>query len=208
MKSSSFLKPVIAIAFLVATPLTMLAQGPKRNSVDVSVGGGYAYLNTSDSGTDDGKKHHATLDTSISYNLLKTVSIGFEYTLTPLDNETIDGVNFTEHLHNYGAVARFGLLPNRFVVPYVLVAGGGLRLEDHASQGNESASIKQPGNYFGAGGGANIYLGHGLGVRPEFRYQRQTLNNTTIDGFAVQGSGKNEAFLTGSIFYQFGGRGK
>jgi hypothetical protein len=208
MKSSLFLKPVIVLACLAAAPMTMLAQGPKRGSVDVAVGGGYAYLNTSDDGTNDGKKHHATLDTSISYNVLKAVSVGFEYTFTPLDNETINGINFTEHLHNYGAVARVALLPNRFLVPYVLVAGGGLQLKDQATQGNVTGSIKQSGGYFGAGGGANVYLGHGFGVRPEFRYQRQTLSDTTIDGIAVKGSGKNEAFLTGSIFYQFGGRGK
>jgi len=208
MKSSLFMKSVIALAFLVAAPIALLAQGPKRGSVDVAVGGGYAYLNTSDPGTDDGTKHHEMLDTSVSYNVLKLVSIGFEYTFTPLDNENIDGVSFTERLHNYGAVARFGFLPNRLVVPYVVVAGGGLSLKDEASQGNQSASVKASGGYFGAGGGANVYLGHGFGVRPEVRYQRQQLSDTTFEGFTVKGSGKNEIFLTGSLFYQFGGRGR
>ena len=208
MMSSTFLRTVVAAGVFAVAVSGASAQGLKAGSVDVAVGGGYAYLNTSDAGTSDGKKNHGILDASVSYDFTKRVSLGFEYTFTPLDNETISGVQLTERLHNYGAVARFALLPNRLVVPYAVVAGGGLSLDDKASQGSVSESVNQSGGYFGIGGGANLYLHHGFGVRPEFRYQREQLSNTTFQGVVVQGSGKNEIYATASLFYQFGGRGK
>jgi hypothetical protein len=61
--------------------------------------------------------------------------------------------------------------------------------------------------YVAAGGGASFYVGHGFGIRPEFRYERQQFAATVVDGISISGGGQNDLRATVALFYQFGGRG-
>jgi len=184
-----------------------VAAKAQRGTGEVAVGGGYAYLDTGDT-TGTVSKNHGVLDASASYNVLSKLSVGFEYTFSSLASVSEDGVNANVHLNNYGALIRYGLVNTKFVMPYVSLAGGALDLTGNASDGTTSVSEGHHGGYLGVGLGANGYLGHGFGVRPEFRYERQQLSNNPDNNGIFKGNGRNEFTLTATVFYTFGGRGK
>ena len=196
----------VAALAMVASSAVVKAQS-QRNTAEVAVGGGYAYLDTGDtSGTVS--KNHGVLDASVSYNVLAKLSVGFEYTFSSLASESQDGVSANVHLNNYGALLRFGLVNTKFVMPYVSLAGGGLDLTGNATDGTTSISEGHHGGYLGVGLGANGNLGHGFGIRPEVRYERQQLSNNADNNGIFKGNGRNEITLTGTLFYTFGGHRK
>jgi hypothetical protein len=201
---SNTFKRSAAVAVIFAASIAAHAQ---RNTVEVAAGGGYSYLDTGRVGI-EGYKNHGTMDASVSYNVLKNLSAGFEYAFTPLHSETVGTSNGNAtgsvDVHNYGAVVRVGLFKAKALMPYVSVTGGGLDLKFSAKQGNLSGSQSFKGGYLGAGVGMNAYLGHGFGVRPEFRYERQQLKDSAQNYDIFAGNGRNQLNLTGSLFYTFG----
>ncbi len=196
---------LVAVFVMMSGSAVVWAQGAQRNTAEVAVGGGYAHLDTGDT-TGTVSKSHGVLDASASYNVLAKLSVGFEYTFSSLASESVDGVNANVHLNNYGALIRYGLVNAKFVMPYVSLAGGGLSLTGNASDGTASVSESHKGGYLGVGIGANGYLGHGFGVRPEVRYERQQLSNNPDNNGIFKGNGRNEITLTGTLFYTFGHR--
>jgi hypothetical protein len=204
----SFKKFVLATAVLCsASWFSALAQAPRGGSAEVAVGGGYSYLNLGDATDTTEPKNHGIFNAQASFNVTHRFSVGFEYAYSPLDTVVYENVTGTEHLQNYGAVARVGIFNAHVLMPYFVLAGGGLELTDKATQGNVSVSASQSGGYLGAGFGVNGYLGHHVGVRPEIRYQRQELSGQTESGVYFAGSGRNQVNATVDLFYTFGGRG-
>jgi hypothetical protein len=68
---------------------------------------------------------------------------------------------------------------------------------------NQSGTITNiAGMYEDIGGGVSYYIGRNFGIRPEFRYEAQTL-------FHSSGTeGINRLLASGTVFFQFGGRAK
>jgi hypothetical protein len=176
-----------------------LAQGILAGSFELSGSGGITNLN----GVDNKKGHGAFGFTGL-YNLDRSVAVGAEYNYLMLGSLSEGGVTENENLQMYGALARVTVFSNGFIAPYVVLSGGGNRLHATVSAGNLSDSASQLGGYFSTGGGVSIFLGHGFGVRPEFRYERQQFAATTIDGTPVSGGGQNDVRGIVALFYQFG----
>jgi hypothetical protein len=194
----------IFAAFLLGLSLTSVsrvssAQGIAAGSFEISGSGGITNLNGVDS-----KKGHGAFGFTGMYNLTRDVAVGAEYNYLMLGSLTEGAVTENENLQMYGALARVAIFSNRFVAPYAVLSGGGNRLHASASEGNESASASQSGGYISAGGGVSIFLGHGFGIRPEYRYERQQFAATTIDGTPVSGGGQSDMRGTVALFYQFG----
>jgi opacity protein-like surface antigen len=203
--------PILSLLIFVVLPLGAQAQGVKSGSIELSANGGITNLNGIDN-----KRGHGSFGFAGAYNLTSHLALIGEYNYIVLGSRSedvlSDGVSAgtltgKEDLQLYGAAARFSLINTRFVVPYVLVGGGGNRVQATATFQNQTISGSESGGYFAVGGGASFYLSHGFGVRPEFRYERQQFAGTTIEGIAVSGSGGNDLRATGALFYQFGGRG-
>lgn len=111
-------------------------------------------------------------------------------------SQSVPGASASLHLIDYGALARFNLVPNSKIVPYGIAAFGGSHATAGASAGGVSVSVSAGnGFYLGFGGGASIYLGPNWGVRAELR---DNWNH-------ISGSGVNAFAMTGGVFYQFGG---
>ncbi len=176
----------------------------KDSSIDVS--GNIGFSNLSGGETTDGKKHIA-FGFAGAYNFTDILSsLGFEYSYQMLGSETQSGVTASEHIQSYGPVLRGFLLKSGRVIPYLLVAAGGLSDKATASAGGITASASRNGYYIGFGGGTSIYAGSSWGIRPEVRYERQHFNSTTVDGSYSAASGQNYILGTISVFYQFGGK--
>ena len=190
----------VSLIFLLAVSSPAWAQGIAAGSGEVTGNIGFSNLK----GVDNGR--HVSLGGSGTYNLSQLVGVGFEYNFQMMGSQTISGITGSEHLQMYGPVARFALARSTRVVPYVLVAAGGVSDRAAVSAGNVSMSAAQKGFYFGFGGGASIYAGNNWGIRPEFRYERQHFNSTAIGTSTVGSYGQNYAQGTVAIFYQFGGR--
>jgi hypothetical protein len=123
-----------------------------------------------------------------------------------LGSETASGITVSGHIQSYGAVYRGYLSKSSRVVPYVLVAGGGLSETAVGSAQGAKVSISQNGEYFGFGGGASIFVDPSWGIRPELRYERQQFSAETVDGSSFAAYGQNYVLGTISVFYQFGGK--
>jgi hypothetical protein len=199
------LKCSIAALVVLLTLSTPLRAQVLAGSVDVS--GNVGFSNLSGDETVDGN-HHVAFGGSGAYNFAEMGAIGFDYSYQMLGSETLSGVSVSGHIQNYGGVYRAYLTKSSRVVPYVLVAGGGLSETEAASAGSIKVSVSQNGYYIGFGGGASIYAGPNWGIRPEFRYERQHFSATTVDGVSLAAYGQNYALGTISVFYQFGGRAK
>lgn len=157
-------------------------------SADVSGNVGYSNLTGADG------KNHINFGGSGGVNLSPRVTLLGEYTYMPMGSLT--GVAFNTQL--FGVASRLNFGNSKRVVPYALVGFGFDRLN-----GSESgASVSANGSYVAVGGGAGIYCGKNWGIRPEFRWERQevTFAGLIADTNVVMGSG--------SIFFQWGGRGK
>jgi hypothetical protein len=194
----------ISVAFLLWLSMASLsrpgaAQGIAAGSFEVSGNGGITNL----SGVDSKKGHGAFGFTGV-YNLTRDVAVGAEYNYLMLGSLSENGVTANENLQMYGALARVTVFSNRFVAAYAVLSGGGNRLHATASAGNVSDSASQTGGYFSAGGGVSIFLGHGFGIRPEYRYERQQFAATTVDGTPISGGGQSDMRGTVALFYQFG----
>lgn len=198
------LRSFLFVSFFAASLSTAaLAQAVVPGSFEVSANGGITNI----SGVDN-KKGHGTFGFDAAYNPASHVAIAAEYNYFMLGSMSENGVTATEHLDLYGAAARFVLLNGRHVVPYVVVAGGGIHDSASASDDNVSVNASRSGAYFGVGGGVSIYATHRLGIRPEFRYDHDHFDATTVDDVAVAGEGQNVARASFAIFYQFGGHGR
>jgi len=179
------------------------AQVVAPKSVDLSGNGGITDLKV-----DYGKEGHASFGVSAGYNVVRFLAVSADYNYINLGSSSEYGATATQSLQEYGVSARLALIDTRIVVPYVLGGGGGVRDSASASAGGQSASATQSGGYVTVGGGASIYVGHGFGVRPEFRYDRLQFAATTVDGVAIPGGGQSAPRATVAIFYQFGGTRK
>jgi hypothetical protein len=194
----------IFVAFLLCLSLASVsrvgsAQGIAAGSFELSGNGGITNL----TGVDSQKGHGAFGFTGV-YKLNQYVAVGAEYNYLSLGSLSVTGITENGNLQMYGALARAAIFSNRFAAPYVALSGGGNRLHATASAGNVSDSASQKGGYFSAGGGVSIFLGHGFGIRPEYRYERQQLAATTVNGTPVSGGGQNDMRGTVALFYQFG----
>jgi Outer membrane protein beta-barrel domain len=189
-----------ATVVLLAVSSPALAQGIAAGSGEVTGNIGFSNLK----GVDNSR--HISMGGSGTYNLTQLVGVGFEYNFQSMGSQTISGIKGSEHLQMYGPVARFALMKSARVVPFALVAAGGVSDRVAVSAGNVSMSASQGGFYAGFGGGASIYAGNNWGIRPEFRYERQHFNSTSIQGISVGSYGQNYAQGSVAVFYQFGGR--
>jgi hypothetical protein len=190
----------VSITFLLAVSLPALAQGIARGSGEASGTFGYAHVNGVTS------YNHFVLGGSAFYNINQYFAAGFEYKYTPLGSETIGGVNGTEHLQTYGGAARFAFSGSGRAVPYAVVGFGAVDEKAIASYQGVSESASQGGYYVSFGGGATIFGGQNWGVRPEFRFERQQFDGTSVGGLPVAAFGQNDVQGTVSVFYQFGGK--
>lgn len=153
---------------------------------------GYGDGNYSTSGV-GATNNHIEYGGSGGYNVTPNVTVLGEYSLMPMG--TYSGVTFKTQL--YGGGARFNFSASGRAVPYVAVSVGGNRFTGAES----GVSVSANGYYVGFGAGASIYLGRHWGVRPEFRYERQSIS------FGGITAGTNVILGSGSIFFQFGGQG-
>ena len=129
------------------------------------------------------------------YNVTSHITVLGEYKFDPLVLPPGDA--FTWHSQLFGVAARYNLTPSHKIVPYAIVGVGYYFLTASMSGIIQNAN----GYYVNFGGGASYYLGKHLGIRPEFRYERQ---HAWYYGESLT---SNVADLSGSIFYQFGGTG-
>lgn len=190
----------VAMAFLLTASITVRAQGIAAGSSEVAGTFGYAHVDGVTS------HNHSPIGGSAFYNINPNVAAGFEYNYTGLGSENIDGVTGTEHLQTYGGAARFTFIKSGRALPYAVVGFGGVDEKAIASYEGVSASASQGGFYSAFGGGVTLFAGKRWGLRPEFRYERQHFDGTTINGYPVGAFGQNDVQATVSIFYQFGGR--
>lgn len=189
----------VAAVVLLALSSSAVAQGIAPGSLDIAGSIGYAHVNGITS------KNHVSFGPSVVYNLNPIVAVGGEYNYQPLGTQTIfPGFTGTAHLQTYGGLARFSLTKSPRVVPYALVGFGGADLYTAVSVLNVSFGVSQKGYNLALGGGAALFAGPRWGIRPEFRYQRQHFNSTTIGGSSVGSFGQNDVQATVSVFYQFG----
>jgi hypothetical protein len=161
-------------------------------------------------GVDNNK--HFNFGGSVGYNLTKNVTILGDFTYfqggsAPASNYlpgapgTVNG-----NYQQYGFAVRQAIVHTKTVVPYFVVGYGFARMTAGGSYTSTingpigSASATSNGDYLGFGGGASIYLGKGFGVRPEIRYEPLKL---PFPGLLFN---QNIAVVTGSIFYQSGGK--
>jgi hypothetical protein len=182
--------------FLLLLSSPVWAQGIVSHSGDVAGTVGFSNL----TGVDGNK--HVNFGGSGGINLTDHLTVLGEYTYLPMGSVNLDGASASGSYQQFGGAARFNLGKSTKVVPYALGAFGYARQSANISiAGFGSGSGSLNGDYFGLGGGASIYLHKGLGVRPEFRYERQE--------FYQSGSsaGQNVALGTVSVFYQWGGQG-
>lgn len=191
---------LIAVAVFAVTSLSVRAQGVLPGSGDASFNVGFSNLD----GVDNNK--HISYGGSAGANLSGRMTVVGEYNYLPMGSLTQSGVTATEKIQQFGGSVRIPLSASKRAVPYAVVGGGFDRLTATASSSGVSVSASQSGGYFGAGGGANLYIGHNWGVRPEVRWERQQFASTSVAGIPVAGGGLNDVRGTVSFFYQWGGR--
>jgi len=201
-----FLGLCIAAAFLLAFSYPVRAQGVVAGAVDVAGSVGYSNL----TGIDNNK--HINYGGSVGYNLSRDLTILGEFSyfqagsvpasdLLPGATGTVKG-----NYQQYGGAVRQAIVRSKTVVPYLTASYGYARLTTYAlvepyyDDFTGVTSATNNGDYFGFGGGASIYLGKGFGLRPEFLFEPLKL---PIPGMLI---GQNLAVITGSVFYQFGGK--
>jgi hypothetical protein len=204
MRVISLCRAVATLVFVSMLPIVAKAQGVVSHSIELSGTGGV----TNEWGA-DAKQGHALYGGAGAYNLTKHLALVGEYSYVKLGTLPVEeGVSLTEHAQLYGGAVRYALINTRFVVPYVLGGGGGDRLYASISGDGQTVSLTESGGYVAVGGGASFYVGHGFGVRPEFRYNRQQYGATTFEDQTAAARSENDLRATVSIFYQFGGRSR
>ena len=195
---------VFALALLVCS-CPARAQGVLARSGDVAGTFGWSTL----TGVDGNK--HFNYGGAAGANLSPAVTVFGEYLYLPMGSvsasDSSGAATGTGNYQQFGGGARFNFGSSKAVVPYAVAAFGYARQSATVGvtitgEGSGSASAALNGDYVAFGGGANVYFGKGLGVRPEFRYERQEFYA------GGQSAGQNVALVTGSFFYQWGGEGK
>ncbi len=136
-----------------------------------------------------GSRRATLLAGSLGYNATEHIAVAgeFQYAL----QASAGRVSANGKL--YGAAMRYAFLTGR-VAPYLLVGGGGIR----ETGGFYGANNVADGWYAAFGGGVSLFLTRSWGVRPEFRYNRDSLQ------FGSVSTSGNLYQATGGIFYQFG----
>lgn len=194
---SALVRSCLAAVFLFLLSSPVWAQGVVARSGEVAGTVGFSNL----TGVDGNK--HVNFGASGGVNLTDRVAVVGEYTYLPMGSVSGGGASGSGSYQQFGGAARFSLDRSTRVVPYALVAFGYARDSEEVSvAGIGSGSGSLNGDYFGLGGGASIYLSRSLGIRPEFRYERQEFYQNG------NSAGQNVALGTVSVFYQWGGRGK
>jgi Outer membrane protein beta-barrel domain len=202
-------RAVVTLVLVSALPIVAKAQGVMAHSIEVSGNGGI----TNEYGA-NGNHGHATYGFAGAYNLTRHLAVVGEYSNVDLGSESEDvapgqQVTGSEDVQLYGGAVRYALINTRFFVPYVLVGGGGDNLHVSVSTplfpGDRSIEASESGGYVSLAGGVSLYAGHGFGIRPEFRYNRQQYGSTSVEGLSTQGSSENDLRVTVAVFYQFGG---
>jgi len=194
------LKCSIAALVVLLTLATPLRSQVVAGSGEVSGNVGFSNL----TGVDNNK--HAAFGGAGAYNFTDRGTLGVEYSYQMMGSLTIAGVTGSAHIQSYGPVVRAYLTRFGPIVPYMVVAGGGMAGTVVVSVQGVSISATQNGYYFGYGVGASIYADRNWGIRPEFRYERQKFMSTTASGTTIASSADNYYLGTFSVFYQFGGK--
>jgi hypothetical protein len=203
---SIFRRAVVPVVLFVLLPFSAKAQGVVPHSIELSFTGGV----TNEWGIDN-KQGHALYGGAGAYNLTKHLALVGEYSYVKLGTAYQDGAKGMEHSQLFGAAVRYAPINTRFVVPYVLGGGGGDRSYEGVTAGDLNVTANESGGYVAVGGGASFYVGHGFGVRPEFRYNWQQYGSTVVQGGEdepIPGHSENDLRATVAIFYQFGGRSR
>lgn len=190
----------VSVAVLLAMSAPARGQGIAEGSVEAAGTFGYAHVGGVTS------NNHFAFGGSVFYNINSNFAGGFEYKYTPLGSENIGGATASEHLQTYGGAARFTFAKSGRALPYAVIGFGGINEKAIASYEGVSESASQGGFYVAAAGGATIFMGDHWGIRPEFRYERQQFDGTSIGGYPVAAYGQNDVQGLVSVFYQFFGR--
>jgi len=188
IRNSRTLKAVLPIACLLVSASAWCQVAPLSGDASFSLG--YNHVGKGNNFNDTTTNGFTTGGTG-GVNVTRYIAVGGEFNFFSMPK--VSGVS--EHMLNYGAAARFNLIPAGRVVPYGVFGVGGARFT--ASESGQSASLN--GNYVG-GGGLSYYVGPSWGVRAELRDNR-------FGGFKLDGitASTNVVTMTGGIFYQFGG---
>lgn len=198
-KSNRIFLAALSLIVLIAVSPGGYAQGANPGSGDAAFTVGFNNLN----GVDNSK--HVNFGGSVGANKGRTALAG-EFNYQPMGSLAASGVTAKEDIQQYGVAARFSLTKAARVTPYALVAGGYSRMAATASAEGLSISAIQSGAYAGFGGGANVFLTPHWGIRPEFRWERQTFAATAVAGVPVAGGGLNDVRGTCGIFFRWGGK--
>jgi hypothetical protein len=198
---SMFRRFVVPAALFASLHFSARAQGVVPRSIDLSFNGGA----TNEQGI-QGKEGHAMYGGAAAYNLGRHLAVGAEYSYVRLGTAPSQFLPESAHTQLFGGAVRYTLINTRWLVPYVVAGGGGDWLSVHVSGDAENISATEAGGYASVGAGTSLYMWHGFGVRPEFRYNRQEYGSTTLAGNAMPGMSENDLRVTAAIFYQFGGR--
>jgi hypothetical protein len=195
-----------AVSGLLFSALFLLVMSvPARAQVlahSSEVAGTVGYDHTSMTNNLTGSADNATSNHFFSgsggYNVTSHITVLGEYKFDPL--VAPPGSPFTVHAQLSGGAARFNFTPSKKVVPYAIVGAGYDRM---------TATIPgliniADGYYVNFGGGASVYCGKHWGIRPELRYERQHATFGPVNQILTS----NVVDVSGSFFYQFGGKGK
>ena len=197
MMQASTLRPVMGASialfmFFVMSAATSQSApatagyGPRAQTGDASFNVGWSELTNDGAG---GSRTATLYGGSVGYNPTHHLAALGEFQYA--HHGTLDGIPASGKL--YGGLLRYSFLTGR-VAPYLLLGGGGIR----ESGGSYGPHLNADGWYAAFGGGASFFLTRHWGVRPEFRYNRESLQVGTAS------TGGDLYQVTGGVFFQFG----
>jgi hypothetical protein len=202
---SSAVRFCLAAIFIMALSVPVRAQGIAPLSGEVSANVGFNnvitgivkdYFNNDSTGIN---KEYVEFGFSGGVNVTKQVAILGEFNYLPLATAA-SGYTGSLDDQMYGGAVRYSPIKSNKFVPYVVVGGGLSRLSVSASAQGVTATVSHNGNYVGVGGGISIYAGRNWGIRPEYRWNRQSQTYNGVN-YAI-----NASTGTVAIFFQWGGR--
>jgi len=180
-------KSVVLLLFFVSLSSAAWSQGALPGSIDVA---GALTVN-GQTGLDGSK--HIGLGLSGAYNRWGKLSALGEFEAQSLGST----LALRQSIEVVGAGPRYYFATKKRAALY-LVGTGGLA-HFNTNQVGLPKNSGQFGAYFGAGGGADIYVTEDIGIRPELRYQEAMVGQPSQFG-AVQGSI--------GIYFRIGGEAK
>jgi Outer membrane protein beta-barrel domain len=205
----SFVRYCSAVLFVLALSISLRAQSIRPLSIDVAgnVGvGSLAGIYVNGQTLPLNNTLHAEYGASAGVNLTKHIAVVGEYNYLPQGSQIPPGSSTTVNGSYWmaGGAVRIAPFQYKRYVPYLVGGGGYIHGNITAASGGVTSTIySQGGDYVSYGAGVSIYIWHNLGIRPEFRQDRQvyaSVNGTT------QTARQNANRGTVSIFYQFGGK--